>query len=102
MIVGRKKTKSDVSAIQSHPFMYDNDNNDVELVRAVKIKASGRFFNSIAAANKYDETFTFGENRLRVQIDTVENCRKKISIRSTAYARLVTKFLFDGSWRERR
>lgn len=102
MIVGRKKTKSDFSALQSHLLMYDDDNNDVELVKVVRIKASGRFFNSIAATNKYVKTFTFGEDCLHVQIDIVENCRKKISIRSTAYTRLATKFLFDGFWGERK
>lgn len=69
---------------------------------AAKIKANGKFFNSIAAMNKYVETFTFGEDRLRVQIDTIENCKKKITIGSTAYARLAIKFLSDESWRESR
>ncbi len=64
------------------------------------IKANGRFFNSIAAANNYVETFTFGEDRLQVQIETIENCKMKIATRSTAYARLATKFFDDGSWRE--
>lgn len=61
-----------------------------------------RFFNSIAAANKYVETFTFKKDCSNIQIDIIENCKKKISIRSSAYAKLITKFLFDGFWKENR
>lgn len=39
--------------------MSNNDNNDVELYKVAKIKAYRRFLNSIAAANKYIETFIY-------------------------------------------
>lgn len=70
------------------------------MVKEAKIKINARFFNSITAVNKYVKTFTFGKNRLYIQINTVENCKKKISIKSIVYIRLAIKFLFNGSWRE--
>lgn len=63
MTIGQKKTKSIVSTSQSPPLLIsNNNNNNVELVREVRIKANRRIFNSIAVANNYVKTFTFGEN----------------------------------------
>lgn len=84
--VGWNKTKFIINASQSHLLLaFDYDYNDVQLVAKAKIKANRRFFNSIAAANKYVETFTFEEDCLYVHIDAIENCKKKITIKSTAY-----------------
>lgn len=63
MTIGPKKTKSIVSTSQSPLLLIsNNNNNNVELVREARIKANGRIFNSIAVANNYVKTFTFGEN----------------------------------------
>ncbi len=77
--------------------MPNDDDISVELRGKAMIKANERLFKTTAAANKYVETFTFGEDRLSVQIETIENCKMKITTRSTAYAKLATKFLEDGS-----
>lgn len=98
MTIGWIKIKSVFRTLQSNLFFISDDNdNDVELIGKAKIKANRRFFNSIAAANKYVKTFTFKKDCPHIQIDIIENCKKKISIRSTTYTRLITKFLFDWS-----
>lgn len=98
MNVGQKKNKFIVNVIQSHfVLISNNNNNDIKLVGKARIKANKRFFNSIAVANKCVKIFTFRENYLCVLIDIIENCKKKISIRSTAYARLAIKYLFNRS-----
>ncbi len=78
----------------------NDDNISVELHGEAMIKANGRLFKTRATANKYVKTFIFGEDRLSVQIETIENCKMKIATRSTAYSKLATKFLEDVSWRE--
>lgn len=64
------------------------------------IKANRRLFKIIVAVNKYVETFSFREDRLLVQIESIENYKMKIAIRSTAFIKLITKFLKDRSGRE--
>lgn len=101
VVVGPKNTKSASRASQSDPLLVSNNVDiDEELRGEAMIKANGRTFNSIAAANNYIETFTFGKDCLLVQIETIENCKMKIAKRLTAYAKLATKFFEDGSWRE--
>ncbi len=98
---GRKNTKLAGNSLRpAMQFVSNNDDISVELCGKAMINANGRLFNITAAANKYVETFTFGEDRLSVQIETIENCKMKITTRSTAYTKLATKFLEDGSWRE--
>lgn len=67
-----------------------------------RIKPNRRFFNFIVAANKYIKIFIFEKDCFCIQINTIENYKKSISIRSTTYARLATKLLFDWSWKESR
>ncbi len=98
---GRKNTKpAGNSPRPATRLVPNNDDISVELRGEAMIKANGRLFKTTAAANKYVETFTFGEDRFSVQIETIENYKMKIATRSTAYAKLATKFLEDGSWRE--
>ena len=80
--------------------MLNNIDIDKELCGKAIIKASGRTFNSIAAANNYIETFIFRKNRLLVQIETIKNCKMKIAKRLTAYTKLAIKLFEDGSWRK--
>ncbi len=75
----------------------NDDDISIKLHGKAMIKTNRRLFKTIVAANKYVETFTFGKNQLLVQIETIENCKMKIATRSTTYAKLVTKFLKDGS-----
>lgn len=70
------------------------------LVVRTRIKANRKLFKSVTAVTEYVETFLFGEDRLMIQIQTIENCKAKLSTRATAYARLSMNFLEDGSWRE--
>ncbi len=98
---GRKNIKLATNSPQpATRLVFNDDNISVELHGKAMIKANGRLFKTTVAANKYVETFTFGEDHLSVQIETIKNCRKKIATRSTAYAKLATKFLEDGSWRK--
>ncbi len=98
---GRKNTKPAGNAPQWTTRLVSNDNNiSIELRGKAMIKANGRLFKTTAAANKYVKTFTFGKDSLSVQIETIENCKMKIATRSTAYAKLATKFFEDGSWKE--
>lgn len=57
-------------------------------------------FNSVSTVSTYIKTFTFGEERLEVQIKAIENCKSKIALKTTAFATLATRFLEDGSWKE--
>ncbi len=98
---GRKNTKPAGNTSRPAIRLVSNDDDiGVELHDEAIIKANGRLFKTTAAANKYVETFTFGEDCFSVQIETIENCKIKIATRSTAYAKLATKFCEDGSWRE--
>lgn len=66
-LVKLKKTILIVNASQPDiRLMSNNDNNDIELYRKAKIKASGRFFNLIVITNKYIETFIFRKDCLKV------------------------------------
>ncbi len=91
---GRKNTKPTGNAPRLITRLMSNDNDiSVELRGKAIIKANRRLLKTTAAANKYIETFTFGEDCLSVQIETIKNCNMKIATSSTAYAKLATKFL---------
>lgn len=98
VVAGPKNNKSASRASQSNPlFIFNNVDINEELYGEVMIKANGRTFNLIATVNNYIEIFTFEKDRLLVQVKTIKNCKMKIAKRSTAYAKLVTKFFEDGS-----
>ncbi len=63
------------------------------------LRANKKTFRSVAALNKYTETFGFGPDCLVVQIDTIENCRRTASRASGIYAKVAKKFLDDNSWK---
>ncbi len=96
-----KNTKLTGNASQLAIELISNDNDiGIELYGKAMIKANWRLFKTAAAATKYVKTFTFGENCLSVQIERIENSKMKIVTRLTVYAKLATKFLKNGSWRE--
>lgn len=64
------------------------------------IKAYGHLFKLVTAVSKYMKTFDFSEDRLMIQIQTIENCKTKISTKTITYAKLAINFFGDGSWRE--
>lgn len=80
--------------------MFNNIDINIKLYGEVMIKGNGRTFNSITAMNNYIKTFTFRKDCLLVQVKIIENCKMKIAIRSTTYAKLVIKSFKDGLWRE--
>lgn len=75
----------------------NDDDMVIELCGKAMIKSNRRLLKTTAVTNKYVKTFTFGEDRLLIQIKTIEYCKIKIAIRSTAYTKLATKFLNDRS-----
>lgn len=92
-----KNTKSADNASQLTTRLMSNDNDiNVKLYSKAIIKANGRLLKIITVANKYIEIFIFGEDCLLVQIKTIKNGNIKITVRSIAYAKLVTKFLENG------
>ena len=50
----------------------------------------------MSAVNKYVEMFDFGKDCFIIQIQTIENCKIKISIRAIAYAKLAMNFFEDS------
>lgn len=74
--------------------------DNAELDGQSMIKANGKYFKCIIAVNNYVQTFTFGEDCLPVQVETIENCKLKIATKSTAYAKLPTRLLENGSWQK--
>lgn len=73
----------------------DNDHN-----LAAIIKANKKLFNSVSTVNTYIKTFTFGEKKLKVQIEVIKNYKSKIVSKITIFATLTTKFLENNSWNE--
>lgn len=78
-------------------FSIDDDCDDVELRGDTMIRDNEHLFKSVTAISKYVEMFDFGKNYLMVQIQTIENCKIKISIKAIAYAKLAMNFFEDGS-----
>lgn len=77
--------------------MSNDNNNNIKLIKKVKIKTNRKTFISIAIVNKCIEIIIFEENCFCIQINIIENCNKKIIIKSTAYTRLAIMFLSNGS-----
>lgn len=60
------------------------------------IKTNGYYFKSMTAVSKYVEIIDFDEDCLMVHIQTIENCKIKIFIRTIAYAKLAMNFFKNG------
>ena len=75
----------------------NNDNIVIKLGSKTMIKANRRLVQIIIATHKYIKIFSFGKDYFLMQIETIENYKIKIGTKSTAYVKLVTKFLKNKS-----
>lgn len=73
-----------------------DDGNDVKLRSDTIIRANKHVFKLVNAVGKYVKMFGYNKDCLIIEIQIIENCKTKISIKSISYTQSAISFFKDG------